>query len=158
MQLSHYSNEVVTSVRPEAQAEKKHSKPKGFWVSVDGPNDWKEWCTSEYYAGFGAIRHRVILSDSARILHLKSVFDIDCFHEEYSENVDWHFMPHIKYPNWQRVASEYDGIIIAPYQWQRRFDGEASGWYYPWDCASGCIWNGNIISNIFPIIEQVAAE
>lgn len=50
--------------------------------------------------------------------------------------------------DWQKVSRQYDGIIIAPYQWEHRL---SSDWYYPWDCASGCIWNGKAIQTIVPI-------
>jgi len=36
------------------------------------------------------------------------------------------------------VSKEYDGIEIAPYQWDARL---SLIWYYGWDVASGCIWN-----------------
>lgn len=41
-------------------------------------------------------------------------------------------------PDWENIAKEYDGIIIAPYQqsWRLIFS-----WYHGLDCASGCIWN-----------------
>lgn len=42
--------------------------------------------------------------------------------------------------SWKKVRKNYDGIIIAPYQWDCRNASETT-WYYPWDCASGCIWN-----------------
>lgn len=39
--------------------------------------------------------------------------------------------------DWMKVAHDYAGIEIAPYQDQfRRHE-----WYSTWDCASGCIWN-----------------
>jgi len=51
--------------------------------------------------------------------------------------------------NWPAVAEKYDGIIIAPYIWQRRLsDNPDHFWYYGWDCASGCIWNTEVIEEI----------
>jgi hypothetical protein len=49
--------------------------------------------------------------------------------------------------DWYRVAEQYDGIIITPYIYERRLT-EYTTWYYSWDCASGCIWNGKAIANI----------
>lgn len=45
--------------------------------------------------------------------------------------------------NWPAVAIEYQGVIVAPYSWERR-----NSWYYPWDCASGCIWDAAAIESI----------
>lgn len=47
--------------------------------------------------------------------------------------------------DWQAVASDHDGIIISPYNWPARHE---MIWYYPWDCASGCIWNADAITSI----------
>ncbi len=41
---------------------------------------------------------------------------------------------------WDKVKDKYQGIIIAPYQWECRLALETC-WYYGWDCASGCIWD-----------------
>ena len=45
----------------------------------------------------------------------------------------------VKYPDWKLIAQEFDGIEIAPYQWEIRMDYNFF-WYYGWDCASGCLW------------------
>jgi hypothetical protein len=55
---------------------------------------------------------------------------------------------------WRKVAERFDGIIIAPYIWQRRLDLESS-WYYSWDCASGCIWNASAVREIVPMYESL---
>ena len=49
--------------------------------------------------------------------------------------------------DWRLVAEEWQGIVIAPYLWERRFDSDAR-WYYSWDCASGCIWDHRAIAAI----------
>ena len=41
--------------------------------------------------------------------------------------------------DWGYLATQYQGLIIAPYLWDLRLFGPA--WYYGWDCASGCIWD-----------------
>lgn len=51
--------------------------------------------------------------------------------------------------DWRRVAESYQGIVIAPYVWARRHH-LASGWYYAWDCASGCIWDSAAVAAIMP--------
>ncbi len=51
---------------------------------------------------------------------------------------------------WSGLAKDYAGIIIAPYLYQRRLDGNAN-WYYGYDCACGCIWDAGAIAEVRPI-------
>ena len=46
--------------------------------------------------------------------------------------------------NWKLVAEDYHGIEICPYLDKYR---DKYIWYYPWDVASGCIWNNDTIKN-----------
>lgn len=124
-------------------------KPKGFWYSVDG--GWEEWCKSEmphWIEGLPAFR--VTLGDE-RLIEIRSVLDIDLFHMKYrvTDGDRWQR----EYINWAKVAQDFDGIEIAPYQWNRRLEGPPHHWYYSWDCASGCIWrpNGVRVERIEPI-------
>lgn len=142
MRLEHFSNAPVLSVHTVAQVQEPDRKPRGFWVSVRGTDDWYEWCTAENF-GIGAIRHTVTLTPCARILHLNRPVDLDCFHSEYSQ--EFSSGPRNQLINWQRVSEEYQGILISPYQWSRRFDTAVSHWYYGWDCASGCIWDASAV-------------
>ena len=74
-----------------------------------------------------------MLHDDANILRVKNVAAIDAFSREYIglyKNIDWH-----------RVCARYDGILIAPYLSARRLN---LPWYYPWDCASACVWNSSM--------------
>jgi len=45
--------------------------------------------------------------------------------------------------NWEEVSKNWEGIEIVPYIWTAR---NILNWYYPWDVASGCIWNLDGIS------------
>lgn len=133
-------------------------KPVGFWVSVAGEWDWPGWCESEEFNMQGlAVRHDVQLSPSAQILLLSSVEEIDDFTTRYGWSKGKSFaqpgLPAHHWVesgiDWHRVAADYDGIIITPYQWERRLERHTS-WYYGWDCASGCIWNPNAIASVKP--------
>lgn len=144
--LIHYSDKPVSRVRSTPLSRQEVSyKPHGFWLSVEGENDWKEWCEGEQFRAIEEqLAYEIELAPSANILKISSVREIDSFHSVYSskissrrENIDW-----------RRVAENYDGIIIAPYIWERRLVGDASGWYYPWDCASGCIWNNGAVAKV----------
>lgn len=148
MILTHYSAAPLTKVRYATQSREYdfRGKPNGLWLSVDQDGDgWRDWCISE---GFGLSRlthvHEVTLAPNAKLLHLSGAAAIDDFSDEYGAR------PHgmrMRYINWRRVAARYHGIVIAPYVWARRLDGDAF-WYYTWDCASGCIWNPKAIASI----------
>jgi hypothetical protein len=54
--------------------------------------------------------------------------------------------------NWKEIQEqEYNGIEICPYNWERRM---STNWYYPWDVASGCIWNLSGVSDIILLAEK----
>lgn len=158
MILSHYS--YAEGIAPESrdQDENPYSKPRGFWVSVDGEDDWPSWCASEEFRDTGAQHHhRVTLADGARVLVVDSVSALDDFTERYG-------VPDHRFSvrpskgdgiDWVAVAEDWQGIIIAPYQWECRL---TLSWYYTWDCASGCIWDADAIASVEPVvIEAVAA-
>ena len=151
MQLKHYpSNPRFTDIVREwdySTHTPRGDKPKGFWVSILGENDWKSWCESEEFRT-GSLENEfdVFLSESANILYLTSADDLF----EFSVNYKDHSAPGHRYNDdidWDRLYMEYDGIIISPYQWVCRLDSKTS-WYYGWDCASGCIWNLSVIESV----------
>lgn len=149
-ELLHHSIEPVTLDRSriyDQRQEKHFLKPNGLWLSVSGSDDWESWCRANEF-GCGDIVYRVTLRADANIAWLCSGADIDMFHTTWSEPgevwrggtaplSDEYVRLHWEV-NWQRVAQQFDGIIITPYQWSRRMGGPF--WYYGWDCASGCVW------------------
>jgi hypothetical protein len=133
----------------------RYEKPKGLWVSVRGPYDWAWWSINERFR-LKSFKHRYLveLSQSANILYITSIDELDAFTEEFGETDDIAKMPGWNSQggrdlgiNWKKVAKKYHGIIISPYQWERRLSMNSS-WYYGWDCASGCIWNGLAVKSI----------
>ena len=145
MKLSHWSWEKDLRPRSIVQGEDRcGSKPSGFWVSVDGPDDWEEFCTREEFRGLDEqYRYSVTLSDNANILYLRTPNALLSFTEKFDSSEKWLRNSGI---DWPRVASKYQGIIIAPYQWSLRLDGPH--WYYTWDVASGCFWDSSAINTI----------
>lgn len=141
-ELLHFSVKPLTAVRDTTQDETPGPKPSGLWVSVG--TAWPEWCLAEE---FGVDRlvsvNRIVLAPNANILRLASPRDLDDFTGAYStdarDSVSRYSIA------WDRVAARYDGILIAPYVWERRM---ALLWYYGWDCASGCLWNARAVSSI----------
>lgn len=160
MELMHYSDVPVVLDRtrvyePQSDGEYTYEKPQGFWVSVAGDDDWPAWCESEdFRLGRLIFSHRVTLAAGANVLILESPSALDAFTGEYRprgmEHAHSGLGPGI---DWRRVADRYDGIVIAPYQYSRRFD---LAWYYGWDCASGCIWNLDAIADLVPADGVVA--
>ncbi len=139
-----------------------HMKPAGLWVSVDGEDDWKQWCEAEEYCPERlTYPHRVTLSPHAKLLEITDDADLWAFHNTWSMeespldlvlrsmNADFRFRQ--RYIDWAGFAREYDGLIIAPYQWNNRMFGPM--WYYGWDCSSGCIWNLEAIKD-FELVSQ----
>lgn len=152
-ELEHYSAEPVVAVESREQGCETgknwhwRGKPNGFWVSVKGEDDWPDWCNAE---SFGLDRlgicHRVEIAPSANVLHVSGVEAFNAFDARYGR--DEKLYPDATYSkrliDWAAVARDYDGIIIAPYVWEHRFED----WYYGWDCASGVIWNAEAVAAI----------
>ena len=142
--LLHYTDEPIELDRTRTYQQDppmSYGKPVGLWVSVEGKDDWRWWCTHEMW---GTERltavHKVTLDGN--ILVLDQIADLPRFQAAYGVH------PYRPYElvaiDWQRVAADYDGIIIAPYRWEHRL---SMPWYYGWDCASGCVWNLNAVSS-----------
>ncbi|WP_280320161.1 hypothetical protein [Nocardia wallacei] len=159
--LFHYRAEPLAFDRARIYTQRKpgsHTKPVGFWVSVQGEDDWPSWCRdNEYSVNALSVAHEVRLSGSAAIRLITSVAEIDEFHDEFAEATDFDLRCGYGRDHWgigwDRVIRRYDGIIIAPYLWERRL-GTKCGWYYTWDCASGCIWNLDAIESV-AVVEVV---
>jgi hypothetical protein len=113
-----------------------------LWVSVQGEHDWASWCAAEDF-GIGKLVHRVVLKPDANILHISTESQLEDFAENYR-------FTSLQFPSatgieWKKVAAKYQGIIIAPYQRRHRL---SMMWYYTWDCASGCIWDSDVVERI----------
>lgn len=142
--LVHYSASPLKRVLDVSQAADGRGlgfKPSGLWFSVGDEDDgWRAWCEDQ---NFGADRFayavEIVLVEDANILRLKGAEEIDNFTAAYGKSGGT-----IYDIDWAKVASLYDGMIIAPYCWARRLHRETS-WYYAWDCASGCIWRSRAI-------------
>lgn len=151
--LVHFSPSPLGAIRSVDQLPEPHMKPKGLWVSVEGDgNGWLDWCKAEHFElERWTHAHEITLRDGALVLWLKGPYAIDDFTRKFKATPEYlkgqDFDHRGYYINWQAVAAEYPGIIIAPYCWPRRlYDG--TGWYYGWDCASGCIWDASAIESV----------
>ena len=93
--------------------------------------------------------HEVKLDPRANILYVTTPDELDEFSQEYAADTKINkALPGIRVYDidWPRLYELYDGIIISPYLYERRLGDTV--WYYGWDCASGCIWNVEVIKSI----------
>jgi hypothetical protein len=157
--LVHFSAEPFAGMRYQRQPD-CDDKPAGLWVSIGGEDGWWEFCHENKYA-LKTLRHEyeVTLTSEARILRLSSAPELDTFSEEWRPEPDWTDPIQRKYHHtlakidWSRVARYYQGIIIAPYIWERRLTRHTR-WYYGFDFASGCIWDAAVVESIRLVAEH----
>lgn len=144
MKLTHYAAAPVSGIRAIPQG-KDTFKPRGFWVTDDDCEDnWRNWCVSESFALERLTHiHDVVLSPGANVLVLQSAAEIDDFTAEYVDGTSRHYRD----IRWREVRRKYSGLIVTPYIWARRLH-DGTGWYYSWDCASGCIWDPKAIAGV----------
>lgn len=152
MRLVHYSAEQLGEIKFTEQWLKPHFKPRGLWVSVDScEENWRWWCEAESFSLQSLAQvHDIALAPTANVLELSSAEGIDRFTEQFGASYDF-MTPRLQRKGqvvrWAEVAQQYDGIIIAPYIWGRRLHA-GTEWYYPWDCASGCIWEPRAVADV----------
>lgn len=133
--LSHFSRQPIGALHYVDQDPCPiTSKPSGLWVSVDGEEDWPTWCKSEDFDGCGPYHYKIQVDRPGALLWLTTAAEVSEFNEKYGTNPD-NMLPLI---DWVRVAKDYAGVVITPYQFETRL---SLFWYYGWDCASGCIWD-----------------
>lgn len=143
MTLVHYSAAPLTfDAERTYEQPQSNFKPNGLWLSVEGNDDgWKQWCEGEDFNVDGLVHQtELILKDDANVLVIDTVDALD----EFTRTYRWKKNELLAAIDWTRVSAMYDGIIIAPYLWSRRHTRETF-WYYPWDCASACIWNVRVL-------------
>ncbi len=149
MRLIHYSQEPLTKVYSREHSSNGAGcyKTQGLWVSVEGADDWVEWCRSESW-GIERLKHatEIVLAPTANVLHLADESAIDDFTDEFlcAGAPIWH-----RTIDWPSVRARWQGLIIAPYCWSRRM-ADHTGWYYGWDCASGVIWDSAAVGALRP--------
>ena len=126
-------------------------KPEGLWFSPEdatAENDcsWRDYCLEELdddsLLGY---KYHVELGSCANLLILDTVSSMYEFNKRYLVYYDEPVLRSLAIC-WQKVALDYQGILIAPYHWSLRLDADFR-WYYPWDCASGCIWDISAIES-----------
>jgi hypothetical protein len=142
MRLVHYSSRNVKKVRAFPQWPDAF-KPQGLWVSDDGCEDnWRAWCIAEKFHLESLTHvHAIEVAAGACLLILSSAEEIEQFTQTFGQpgKNERH---NIFLIDWDQVRGQYDGLIITPYIWEKRHE---LLWYYSWDCASGCLWNPDVV-------------
>lgn len=152
---SQYSNKrIILSNEDEVKFVSKKDdqrvtyKPKGLWYGFG--NSWLEWVRNEMPDWEKDYKNIFLLDiNDSSILKMSTKEELLDFTKKYSHNSDNYF--EISMIDWKLVANDYDGIEINPYIHSARMDRKTN-WYYPWDVASGCIWNTGGIKSITKII------
>lgn len=140
LELYHFAEKEFTlnkSKKYSLREPRLPMKPEGLWLSDESDYGWKLWCDDNDFGLLNYLYRCVVNMDN--ILHIKTVPELKDFTKQYPlkaipglEALSFNSL------DWQRVMDEHHGIVISPYQWEVRL---SVIWYYPWDCASGCIWN-----------------
>lgn len=139
--VAHYSNKkIILDKRIYEQG--TWMKPCGLWITIDGDDDWKQWCLqAEFREDYLKVKNEFKIVKTDKILLLETEIKFKMFTKLYvNENNSMCI-------DWEKVASDYDGIIIPIYFYQYRLDN-AYMWYYGWDCVTGCIWNTSIMKEL----------
>jgi hypothetical protein len=165
MKYYHWSSDPI-KLRKMSYLQSGQPKPNGLWFDVN--EEWRRWCGAvQFRLETLRYRHTVTIFDTSRILFLQSAKDIDAFTRKYGRNLSCHIQllqdakdvdaftrkygrdlfgdiqrQFSEYIMWEEVAEKHSGIIIAPYS---RARSQTYLWYYGWNCASGCIWETNVI-------------
>src|ERR1017187_6794495 len=147
MNLYHYSAKPFTLDNERIYTQDvSNFKPRGLWLSAEeGTRDdlgWKQWCEGEEYNVEGLAHRTKISLRSAEILIIDDADALDAFTSAY--RLTGSPRDTLRAIDWSRVVARYDGILIAPYIWERRMTPHTF-WYYCWDCASACIWNSRVL-------------
>jgi len=115
-------------------------KPKGLWYGV-GPS-WVDWVRSEMPEWEVDNIFKIDINTD-RMLMISTSEELLAFNKNYGTVISNYY----NVIDWAKVASDYGGIEISPYNYKLRMAREV-GWYYGWDVASGCIWDEGIVTGV----------
>lgn len=159
MRLLHHSRaflERVYDADQSADALEMWFKPVGLWVTVPGDDDWPSWCRdSDFHIDCLTHATEVVLRPDARVLVLDTEDGVVAFNSDFGHSREMRWVA--RGIDWVRVASLYQGIVIAPHQSRLRLKREFV-WYSTWDCASGCIWDAKAVRELRPVVSSGAGQ
>jgi len=136
---------------PSNIEQERGQKPNGVWYGCG--DSWLKWIAREMPRWLTRVNYvyeievdhefMYIIKDAERFKDFEGEFWARAPWQEkaphtgpvdgYYEMIDWPIM----------ATVGYDGIEICPYLSEFRMS--TSKWYYPWDVASGCIWDSEAL-------------
>lgn len=131
---------VMGMVVQKPYVQQVEMKPWGLWYS--GGDDWWRWMaqnTPRWWPDYREVHE--IEVDESRILVMRGESDVIRFNNRYRA------MGRSSLIDWRAVEKDWAGVEINPYQDGLRM-ADNFLWYYPWDAASGCIWDVSAITDI----------
>lgn len=116
------------------------TKPIGLWLSDDRDEkgSWPAWCDGQEFRIDHLAHRKKFHVAMDRVCHLKDYLDIASFTELYTDESRYSL-------DWPQVKRDYAGLLITPYVWEARLEFM---WYYGWDCASACIWDLSVLTEV----------
>jgi hypothetical protein len=126
-------------------------KPKGLWYGFG--TSWIDFVRSEMPAWESDTKHVFKIEiDTSNILIIKDDESFLEFSDKYKDPEYEKKWPDIKIDkiNWPEVAKEYKGIEFPVYFSKYRMNRKYF-WYYPWDVASGCIWDLSAVKKVIKL-------
>lgn len=127
-------------------------KPKGLWYATG--SEWLKFVKYDYTSKMSDYDKILKLDlDLSKMLIIDTEEKFLNFEKEYvwddpKYRVGGESM--LQHVLWGDVAEKYSGVEISPYFPQFRMNR----WYYPWDVASGCVWDFSIIKSFEKIFPQ----
>lgn len=122
----------------------------GLWASpVDSKWGWKEWCTSEnFHVDQLDSSFSFVLSDGARVLHLRSGEDVDKLPRycPFPQMLDWT----MRWIDFEKITKVYDAVELHLSEDQEHIASYNSLYFKMngWDCDSILIMNPDIVAQI----------
>lgn len=134
-------------------------KPNGLWYSCG--TDWMKWLLSEmpnwiqpYVYTLRLNRGSMLtMSTPKQLLEFTDKY----INEKRSKELSFGAHRNSMFIDWPKVARDYSGMEICPYQYSLRLSQETE-WYYGWDVASGCVWDGSAIAGADLIYQYDASS
>ena len=149
--LIHWSAAPLGALTPtDPGLSPRLDKPHGLWFSAgDGEDGWRAWCEAEGFAMDRlSVSTEIVLGPRARVFLVSDATGLralgDRYRRQHAAAVPGSLQCQASGPDWRRIGMEYDAVVIAPYIWECRLEEDTS-WYYSWDCASGCVWNTDVV-------------
>ncbi len=151
MILSHFSTNAFIYTPKFKYSDYLSDKPDGIWLSDESISEygWRQYCEDNRERLKGLAFETKFRVDTSKLLWLKTFEKLSDFYRKFKMNNKSFNAEYLKQRffniNWPRVKTEFSGILITPYQWKAR---HTFMWYYPWDCASACIWDLSVLTRL----------